>query len=60
MKSVHTCIPNISKSTKKKLLPDYTTTCDEDGAPLMMIVALEFWSVDFKSLWATLLIKILF
>ena len=27
---------------------------------MMMIVALEFWSVDFKSLWATLLIKIFF
>ena len=26
----------------------------------MMIVALEFWSVDFKSLWATLLIKVFF
>ena len=26
----------------------------------MMIVALEFWSVDLKSLWATLLIKIFF
>ena len=38
----------------------HAITCDEDGAPLMMIVALEFWSVDFKSLWATLLIKIFF
>ena len=54
----HTCTPSIRKSTSEKIISNhYAITCDEDGAPLMMIVALEFWSVDFKSLWATLLIK---